>query len=112
MRKGTSRPLAGFVKHLPEKPLDKVFSQAELINNPDAGRQALLQDYAKHERSLALDSLAQDLKGKRNLSIQDIQKLSREDLKGIAEKGDRHLLDIINQHEQERGLKMDQSRGR
>lgn len=100
--RGPEQSLEAFVKTLPEKPERRHFRPEELRANPQARKEAYKQMMDDRQRSLALDRIAKDIKAKGNLDANDIRILSREDLEGIKQHGDKHLKDIVQQREKER----------
>ena len=99
---GPEQNLEAFVKGLPEKPPRRWFKQQELRANPQARKEAYKQMMDDKQRISALDRIAKDIRAKRTLNANDIRSLSREDLEGIKQHGDRHLKEIVQQREKER----------
>jgi hypothetical protein len=99
---GPEQNLEAFVKGLPEKPPRRWFKQQELRANPQARKEASKQMMDDKQRVSALDRIAKDIRAKRTLNANDIRSLSREDLEGIKQHGDKHLKEIAQQREKER----------
>jgi hypothetical protein len=99
---GPEQNLETFVKGLPEKPPRRWFKQQELRANPQARKEAYKQMMDDRQRISALDRIAKDIRAKRTLNANDIRSLSREDLEGIKQHGDKHLKEIVQQREKER----------
>ena len=53
-------------------------------------------------RISALDRMSKDIRANRTLDANDIRLLSREDLEGIKQHGDKHLKEIVQRREKER----------
>ena len=99
---GPEQNLEAFVKTLPEKAERRHFRPEELRANPQARKEAYKQMMDDKQRISALDRIAKDIRAKRTLNANDIRSLSREDLEGIKQHGDKHLKEIVQQREKER----------
>ena len=99
---GPEQNLEAFVKTLPEKAERRHFRPEELRANPQARKEAYKQMMDDRQRISALDRITKDIGAKRTLNANDIRSLSREDLEGIKQHGDRHLKEIAQQREKER----------
>lgn len=100
--RGPEQNLEAFVKGLPEKPPRRWFKQQELRTNPQARKEAYKQMMDDKRRISALDRMSKDIRANRTLDANDIRLLSREDLEGIKQHGDKHLKEIVQRREKER----------
>ena len=100
--RGPEQNLEAFVKGLPEKPPRRWFKQQELRTSPEARRESYKQIMADKRRISALDRMSKDIRANRTLDANDIRLLSREDLEGIKQHGDKHLKEIVQRREKER----------
>ena len=99
---GPEQNLEAFVKGLPEKPPRRWFKQQELRTSPEARRESYKQIMDDKRRISALDRITKDIRANRTLDANDIRLLSREDLEGIKQHGDKHLKEIVQRREKER----------
>ena len=100
--RGPEQNLKDFVKGLPEKPPRRWFKQQELRTSPEARRESYKQIMDDKRRISALDRMTKDIRANRTLDANDIRLLSREDLEGIKQHGDKHLKEIVQRREKER----------
>lgn len=100
--RGPEQNLKDFVKGLPEKPPRRWFKQQELRTSPEARRESYKQIMDDKRRISALDRIGKDIGANRTLDANDIRLLSREDLEGIKQHGDKHLKEIVQRREKER----------
>ena len=100
--RGPEQNLEAFVKGLPEKPPRRWFKQQELRTSPEARRESYKQIMDDKRRISALDRMSKDIRANRTLDANDIRLLSREDLEGIKQHGDKHLKEIVQRREKER----------
>ena len=100
--RGPEQNLKDFVKGLPEKPPRRWFKQQELRSSPEARRESYKQIMDDKRRISALDRMSKDIRANRTLDANDIRLLSREDLEGIKQHGDKHLKEIVQRREKER----------
>ena len=100
--RGPEQNLEAFVKGLPEKPPRRWFKQQELRSSPEARRESYKQIMDDKRRISALDRMSKDIRANRTLDANDIRLLSREDLEGIKQHGDKHLKEIVQRREKER----------
>ena len=100
--RGPEQNLKDFVKGLPEKPPRRWFKQQELRTSPEARRESYKQIMDDKRRISALDRMSKDIRANRTLDANDIRLLSREDLEGIKQHGDKHLKEIVQRREKER----------
>lgn len=100
--------LSDFVKTLPEKPVHREYTGKEIRTNPEAKRAYYKQLAEDKNRALALDQISKDMKWGNKINTEDIRWLSRDDLEGIKRNGDKHLKQVVQQHEKakerDRGL--------
>lgn len=100
--RGAEQKLTDYVKSLPEKPAQREFSKEELRSDPKAKEAYYTQIKDDKNRAIALEHIRSNLKSGKNLDVNDIRRLNRDDLSGIKRNGDKHLKEIVKQHEQER----------
>lgn len=100
--RGAAQKLTDYVKSLPEKPAQREFSKEELRSDPKAKEAYYTQLKDDKNRAIALEHIRSNLKSGKNLDVNDIRRLNRDDLSGIRKNGDKHLKEIVKQHEQER----------
>lgn len=90
----------------------KTFTVAQLLTDPKAENEHRLAQLAKRDRDEALDRIAEDIKGGKNLDHADVPKLSYDDLEGIRAHGDAHVEKLLREREEERKREREQSQGR
>ena len=100
---GTAQTLDDYVRTLPEKEPTRTWTAQELKADPAAKRAYYAQLAEEKNRQIALDNISRDMKVGKTLNSNDVRRLNRDDLDGIKRNGDKHLKEIVQQHEKERG---------
>ncbi|MBF0098575.1 MAG: relaxase/mobilization nuclease domain-containing protein [Magnetococcales bacterium] len=86
--------LLDFFLGAPPKP-----TAEERVKNPTLAAQ---ESRARRQRGRALDNMQEDLAHGRNLNIDDLANLSREDLQYVREKGEDYLQELIEERTRQR----------
>ena len=100
---GPAQTLDDYVRTLPEKEPTRTWTAQELKADPAAKRAYYAQLAEEKNRQIALDNISRDMKAGKTLNSNDVRRLNREDMDGIKRHGDKHLKEIVQQHEKERG---------
>ena len=100
---GTAQTLDDYVRTLPEKEPTRTWTAQELKADPAAKRAYYAQLAEEKNRQIALDNISRDMKVGKTLNSNDVRRLNRDDMDGIKRHGDKHLKEIVQQHEKERG---------
>lgn len=100
---GTAQTLDDYVRTLPEKEPTRTWTAQELKADPAAKRAYYAQFAEEKNRQIALDNISRDMKAGKTLNSNDVRRLNRDDMDGIKRHGDKHLKEIVQQHEKERG---------
>ena len=100
---GPAQTLDDYVRTLPEKEPTRTWTAQELKADPTAKRAYYAQLAEEKNRQIALDNISRDMKAGKTLNSNDVRRLNRDDLDGIKRNGDKHLKEIVQQHEKERG---------
>jgi hypothetical protein len=82
-------------------------SPADFMDDPGARQEYYAQRDSARGRDEALDRMQGDIQAERNLKADDVRALSRPDLEGIRDKGDEHLVTLIDAREQVREQALD-----
>lgn len=100
--RGQEQKLVDFVKKLPEKQPSREFTSEEIRNNPEAKKAYYSQIRDEKNRDIAVNQIGKDIKWGNKINSEDVRWLNKNDLEGIKKHGDKHLKDIVQQHEKER----------
>ena len=99
---GPAQTLGEYVRTLPEKEPTRTWTAQEIKADPAARRAYYAQLAQEKNRQIALDNISRTMKAGKNLNTDDVRRLSREDLDGIKRNGDKHLKEVVQQHEKDR----------
>ena len=99
---GLAQTLGEYVRTLPEKEPTRTWTAQEIKADPAAKRAYYTQLAQEKNRQIALDNISRTMKAGKNLNTDDVRRLSREDLDGIKRNGDKHLKEVVQQHEKDR----------
>ena len=99
---GPAQTLGEYVRTLPEKEPTRTWTAQEIKADPAARRAYYAQLAQEKNRQIALDNISRTMKAGKNLNTDDVRRLSREDLDGINRSGDKHLKEVVQQHEKDR----------
>ena len=100
---GPAQTLDDYVRTVPRKEPTRTWTAQELKADPAAKRAYYAQLAEEKNRQIALDNISRDMKAGKTLNSNDVRRLNRDDLDGIKRHGDKHLKEIVQRHEKERG---------
>jgi hypothetical protein len=104
---GSADPLARHVNEalvvFVDMPPPRKITASEILTDPVARREYFEQKAAERNRDAALDRMGVALKSGKDLSVEDVRLLRREDLEAIKTNGDTHLRVLIRERQHEYG---------
>jgi hypothetical protein len=110
--RGAPQPLKDFIRDIPLPPPSPRhgYTPAQIRNDPRAKRAHYAQLVAEENRGNALDRIGDDIKAGRNISADDIRKLSRKDLEAILEHGRDYMRQLVQERQRLRESKQEMER--